>query len=71
MIDFATLPLEERVTYLEEVANRRGVSRLIIEKDFWVCFLLRMIFSLPGLSACRVPSSLRNPDAEPVIPGLL
>jgi hypothetical protein len=47
MIDFATLPLGERVTYLEEVANRRGVSRLIIEKDFWVCFLLRMIFSLP------------------------
>jgi hypothetical protein len=47
MIDFATLPLGERVTYPEEVANRRGVSRLIIEKDFWVCFLLRMIFSLP------------------------
>ena len=50
MIDFAVLPLEERATYLEEVANRRGVSRLIIEKDFWVCFLLRMIFSLPGLA---------------------
>ncbi len=50
MIDFALLPLEERVTYFEEVANRRGVSRLIVEKDFWVCFLLRMIFSLPELA---------------------
>ncbi len=50
MIDFAALPLRERVPYFEEVANRRGLSRLIVEKDFWVCFLLRMVFTLPGLA---------------------
>jgi hypothetical protein len=50
MIDFARLPLSERVTYFEEVANRRGLTRLIVEKDFWVCFTLRMLFSLSDLA---------------------
>lgn len=50
MIDFARLPLGERVTYFQEVANRRGLTRLIVEKDFWVCFTLRMLFSLTDLA---------------------
>jgi hypothetical protein len=50
MIDFARLPLSERVTYFQEVADRRGLTRLIVEKDFWVCFTLRMLFSLEDLA---------------------
>ena len=50
MIDFARLPLSERAPYFEEVANRRGLTRLIVEKDFWVCFTLRMLFSLSDLA---------------------
>ena len=49
MIDFAKLPNNERNEYLEETAYIRGLNRLIVEKDFWICFMLRILFSLPGL----------------------
>ncbi len=45
MIEFAKLPPDERITYFEEVANRRGLNKLIVEKDFWVSFTLQMLFS--------------------------
>ena len=38
MIEFARLPIEEREPFIQEVANRRGLTRLSVEKDFWVCF---------------------------------
>jgi hypothetical protein len=50
MVEFARLPLEERVPYFQEVANRRGLTRLIVEKDFWVCFVLQMLFSTPSIA---------------------
>lgn len=50
MIDFARLPLSDRVPYFDEVANRRGLTRLVVEKDFWVCFTLRMLFSQDNLA---------------------
>jgi len=50
MIDFARLPLGERVPFFREAANRRGLSPLIVEKDFWVCFTLRLLFSTPELT---------------------
>ncbi|MBE3112439.1 MAG: nucleotidyl transferase AbiEii/AbiGii toxin family protein [Acidobacteria bacterium] len=50
MLDFARLALEERIPYFQEVANRRGLTRLIVEKDFWVCFVLRLLFSTPVLA---------------------
>jgi predicted nucleotidyltransferase component of viral defense system len=49
MLEFARLPLDQRVSYFQEVANRRGLTRLIPEKDFWVCFSLRLLFSTPAL----------------------
>ena len=42
MLEFARLPLDQRVPYFQEVANRRGLTRLIVEKDFWVCFSIHM-----------------------------
>jgi len=50
MLEFARLPLDERIPYFQEVANRRGLTRLIVEKDFWVCFSLRFLFSTPALA---------------------
>ncbi len=46
MIKFASLSQRDRNPYFEEVASRRGITPLIVEKDFWVSFLLRMIFDL-------------------------
>jgi nucleotidyltransferase AbiEii toxin of type IV toxin-antitoxin system len=50
MIEFARLPIEERDPYFVEVANRRRRSPLFVEKDFWVCFSLHIIFSTTDLA---------------------
>ena len=44
-IAFLSLPDAERRLYIEEVAARRGVAAVIIEKDLWVCWLLAALFS--------------------------
>src|SRR5258705_13222681 len=31
-------------------ADRKGVSDAIIEKDFWVCWVLKQLFSIEALS---------------------
>jgi len=46
MDDFARQPEEERRQYFDEAAARRGLLPQIIEKDFWVCWTLRRLFSL-------------------------
>lgn len=33
MLEFARLPLKQRDPYFQEVANRRSLTRLIVEKD--------------------------------------
>ena len=48
---FATLPAEERALYWRNYANRTGVPEFIVEKDFWVCWLLGHIFATPQLGA--------------------
>ena len=50
MTEFARLPIEERDPYFVEVANRRRLSPLFVEKDFWVCFLLHIVFSTPAFA---------------------
>ncbi len=50
MLEFAKLPLSETEPYFQETANRRGLTKLIVEKDFWVCFMLRFLFDTPKLS---------------------
>lgn len=46
MDDFARRPSKERRLYFEQAAVRRGLSTQIVEKDFWVCWSLRRLFSL-------------------------
>ena len=43
-LNFLRLPSEERKVYIEEAASRRGVSPVILEKDFWVSWLLGVAF---------------------------
>ncbi len=49
MSRFAELPIEEREPYIQEAAARLGVLPLIIEKDFWVCWILGRIFGAPAV----------------------
>src|ERR1700730_16370015 len=49
MDTFAKLAAAERRAYLEETAGRRNSTNTAIEKDFWVCWTLRHLFSLQGV----------------------
>ncbi len=49
MRSFALLPPEERTLYWRNYSNRNGVPEFIVEKDFWVCWLLGHIFAAPQL----------------------
>lgn len=44
MLGFLKLPEQERRLYIEQAAVRRNLSPVILEKDFWVCWLLDILF---------------------------
>jgi hypothetical protein len=43
-LGFLELPADERRLYIEQAAVRRSLSPVILEKDFWVCWLLGILF---------------------------
>jgi hypothetical protein len=43
-LSFLALPPRERCLYIEQAAIRRNVSAVVIEKDFWVCWMLGILF---------------------------
>lgn len=43
------LGTDERTAYFEKAAEIHGLSPQIIEKDFWVCWTLRELFTLPEI----------------------
>ena len=43
-LSFLELHAEERRLYIEQAAVRRNVAPVILEKDFWVCWLLGILF---------------------------
>ncbi|MGO9115238.1 MAG: nucleotidyl transferase AbiEii/AbiGii toxin family protein [Thermoguttaceae bacterium] len=43
-LSFLALPADERNLYIEQAATRRNLSPVIMEKDFWVCWLLGLLF---------------------------
>jgi predicted nucleotidyltransferase component of viral defense system len=47
MDTFLSLPENERRLYCEQAQARLGLSPLGIEKDFWVCWILRELIRLP------------------------
>lgn len=49
MADFATLPPGERALFFQQYQRLHDVDPVIVEKDFWVCWLLGRIFAQPDL----------------------
>ena len=50
MDTFAQLPATEQEAYFNEAANRLGLPPHVVEKDFWVCWTLKRVFTLDGVS---------------------
>lgn len=49
MDQVATMPVKDRFDLFSETAARLGIHEVIVEKDFWVCWLLKQLFSMPEL----------------------
>lgn len=49
MDEFAKLSIEKRDIYINEAANRSGLTPIIIEKDFWVCWSLDRLSKIDTL----------------------
>jgi hypothetical protein len=49
MDEFARRPADDRRAFIEEAANRRDLTPVIVEKDFWVCWTLRRLIRAPEL----------------------
>lgn len=47
MDDVARLPAADRNDLFTASAGKRALNVVIVEKDFWVCWVLKQIFSLP------------------------
>jgi hypothetical protein len=47
---FAVRASSDRATLIEEASERLNVQPVIVEKDYWVCWTLGRIFTLPGYS---------------------
>lgn len=50
MDEFARLAAGERGAFFEEAAARRGITALVVEKDFWVCWALRRLVEAADLA---------------------
>ena len=50
MSSFATLSVEERRILINEVASRLNLAPIIVEKDFWVTWVLGRIFATPAVA---------------------
>lgn len=48
MDSFTRKPSEEKALVFKEAEARLDIPARIVEKDFWVCWTLRELFSLPG-----------------------
>lgn len=48
---FAALPASEKIPYFDTMANKLGILPELVEKDFWVCWTLKQLFSLKGIGA--------------------
>lgn len=50
MDSFAKKEAAERRNIFQEAASRRDVLPIVIEKDFWVCWTLKRVFTAPQLA---------------------
>lgn len=45
-----SLTPEQRAQLFNAAAQKLGIGPVALEKDFWVCWTLRELFTLPGIS---------------------
>ncbi len=50
MNGIARMPASKRAEVFAETADRKGLAEAIIEKDFWVCWVLKQLFSIEVFS---------------------
>jgi Nucleotidyl transferase AbiEii toxin, Type IV TA system len=50
MTPFSTLPIDERALLINEAASRLGLAPLVVEKDFWVCWMLGCVFEVEAVA---------------------
>ncbi len=50
MNNVARMPSRERADLFAETAARKGLPEAVVEKDFWVCWILKQLFSIDALS---------------------
>lgn len=50
MQSFLVLPAQDQKLVIEQTAARKGGMASSVEKDFWVCWILRRLFELPELA---------------------
>ena len=50
MNSVARMPANARAELFAETADRKGLADAIVEKDFWVCWVLKQLFSIDALS---------------------
>ncbi len=49
MDSFARLDIEERKKYFEVASDKLGINSQLIDKDFWVCWILKRLFSMKDI----------------------
>src|SRR5437763_4213847 len=50
---FANLSAAERQPFFQETASRRASTNTAIEKDFWICWTLKHLFTLRDVPELR------------------
>ena len=48
MDKFASLGVKDKRAYFEVAAANLNIMPQLVEKDFWVCWILKVLFSLPA-----------------------
>ncbi len=46
-LKFLSLEPAERKLYFEQIAQQRALNVVVLEKDFWVCWMLGVLFASP------------------------
>jgi hypothetical protein len=55
------MPARGRADLFAETAERKVLPEAIIEKDFWVCWMLKQVFSIEALSGdCSLRAAHRS-----------
>lgn len=64
-LGFLVLSQEDRRLYIEQAAVRRNVSAVLLEKGFWVCWLLVVLLQSEFADTSCSMQGKHHPKVEP------